>query len=540
MSAPTAIERRPSRSDRAANRSAPRDDAAGSSELPNALDAEAKSRINVLVVDDEHTIRESCSSVLRHENYSVAVCARGQEAIDLLARKRFQIALVDLHLAQVDGLAVLQAALKANPESLVIMMTGKPSIESSVDALRQGAWDYLPKPFSATQLQILVGRAAHTVTISQETSDRPQQTPAPDALVGASPAFRAMIELATKVAATDASVFITGESGSGKEVIARFIHSRSRRASRPFVAVNCAALPEMLLESEMFGHRKGAFTDAVREKPGLMETANGGTLFLDELIEMAKPIQAKLLRVIQDGVVRRVGSESTDAVVNVRFLAATNRPPESAIQDGSLREDLFYRLRVVPIHVPPLRERREDIRLLAERFVATYWARHRAKQAGPPPFTDAAIVALEAHPWHGNVRELQNVIEHAVVLADPDAPIDAGALVLSADAPRQPIARDTTRFSPAIIDEGYHAARERTISEFEIQYLMWLLDRAGGNMSRAARVAGVDRTTLYRLLERHDLHRSPQTGWIVERHPTPAEPVPTQATPAESQPAVHG
>ncbi|HKS05068.1 MAG TPA: sigma-54 dependent transcriptional regulator [Gemmatimonadaceae bacterium] len=536
MSAPTAIERRPSRSDRAANRSTPRDVAAAS-DLPNTLDAEAKSRINVLVVDDEHTIRESCSSVLRHENYSVAVCARGQEAIDLLARKRFQIVLVDLHLAQVDGLAVLQTAIKTNPDSLVIMMTGKPSIESSVDALRQGAWDYLPKPFSATQLQILVGRAAHTFMISQETDDRPQQDALPDTLVGASPAFRAMIELATKVATTDASVFITGESGSGKEVIARFIHSRSRRASRPFVAVNCAALPEMLLESEMFGHRKGAFTDAVREKPGLMETANGGTLFLDELIEMAKPIQAKLLRVIQDGVVRRVGSESTDAVVNVRFLAATNRPPETAIQDGSLREDLFYRLRVVPIHVPPLRERREDIRLLAERFVATYWAKHRAKNGGAPPFTDAAIHALESHPWHGNVRELQNVIEHAVVLADADAPIDANALVLSPDAPRPPVARDTMRFSPAIVDEGYHAARERTIGEFEIQYLMWLLDRAGGNMSRAARVAGVDRTTLYRLLERHDLHRSPQTGWIVERHPTPAEPVAVHAHEPEPQPA---
>ena len=525
MSAPATIPpRRPSSLDRVSERSKFTGEKTMKSELPGTLDAATKARINVLVVDDEHSIRESCASVLRHENYAVAVCARGQEAIDLLARKRFQIVLLDLHLAQVDGLAVLGAALKANPDALVIMMTGKPSIESSVDALRQGAWDYLPKPFSATQLQILVGRAAHTVMIGEETGDRSRQESAPDSLVGLSPAFRAMIELATKVAATDASVFITGESGAGKEVIARFIHSRSRRASRPFVAVNCAALPEMLLESEMFGHRKGAFTDAVREKPGLMETANGGTLFLDELIEMAKPIQAKLLRVIQDGVVRRVGSESTDAVVNVRFLAATNRAPESAIQDGTLREDLFYRLRVVPIHVPPLRERREDIRLLAERFVATYWAKHRAKDGAAPQFTDAAVTALEDHPWHGNIRELQNVIEHAVVLADPDRAIDAPALVLTADAQRPSVTRNTTRFSPAMVDEGYHAARERTIGEFEIQYLMWLLDRAGGNMSRAARVAGVDRTTLYRLLERHDLHRSPQTGWIVERHPSAVVP----------------
>src|SRR5229473_890773 len=250
---------------------------------------------------------------------------------DAKARVRILVVvLVDLYMTQVDGLALLRAALGTNHDTIVIVMTGNPSVESSVEALRQGAFDYLPKPFSASHLQILIGRAVHTLLVARETReqqdtlDRAQVQTDKLTLLGTAPAFRRAIELARKVAPTDASVFITGESGSGKELIAQFIHHHSRRSSRPFIAINCAALPEGLLESEMFGHRKGAFTGAVRDKPGLLEAAHGGTLFLDELVEMPKSIQAKLLRVIQDGVVRRVGSETTDAVVNVRFIAATN------------------------------------------------------------------------------------------------------------------------------------------------------------------------------------------------------------------------
>src|SRR6266540_1320216 len=344
---------------------------------------EAKSRIRILVVDDERTLRESCASVLGGEGYDVTVSGRGQEALELLKRRPFDIVLADLYMSQVDGLALLRAALAANPDTIVIVMTGNPSVESSIEALRQGAWNYLPKPFTAQHLQLAVGRAVHTVLVGQETREQEaalERQPAGGdkvTLLGTSGAFRAAIELARKVAPTDASVFVTGESGAGKELIAQFIHQHSRRSSRPCVAVNCAALPEALLESEMFGHRKGAFTGAVRDKAGLLEAANGGTLFLDELIEMSKPIQAKLLRVIQDGVVRRVGSETTDAVVNVRFIAATNRDPEDAVAAVALREDLYYRLRVVPIHVPALRERVDDIPLLAEHFLGFYWNRHR-------------------------------------------------------------------------------------------------------------------------------------------------------------------
>src|SRR5882724_6603541 len=494
-----------------------------------AIGPEAKARVRILVVDDEHTLRESCAAVLRHEGYDVTVCSRGQDALDLLKRRAFDVVLVDLYMSQIDGLALLRAALGTNHDTIVIVMTGNPSVESSVDALRQGAFDYLPKPFSASHLQVLIGRAVHTVLVARETReqqdtlDRAQVQSDKLTLLGTAPAFRRAIELARKVAPADASVFITGESGSGKEMIAQFIHHHSRRSSRPFVAVNCAALPEGLLESEMFGHRKGAFTGAVRDKPGLLEAAHGGTLFLDELVEMPKPIQAKLLRVIQDGVVRRVGSETTDAVVNVRFIAATNSDPETAVNAGDMREDLYYRLRVVPINVPALRERPEDIPLLADYFLSTYWVRHRRKGAPFPRLTDAALRALCSRPWRGNVRELQNVIEHVAVVVEPGADIRPEDLHLTGDPTPDVTGANPASLISTLLEESYHAARDRVIAQFERQYLTWLVNRASGNMSKAARIAGVDRTTLYRLMERHGLQRGPTAGWVIEREPASAE-----------------
>src|SRR2546427_195179 len=402
-----------------------------------AIGPEAKARVRILVVDDEHTLRESCAAVLRHEGYDVTVCSRGQEALDLLKRRAFDLVLVDLYMSQVDGLSLLRTALGTNHDTMVIVMTGNPSVESSVEALRQGAFDYLPKPFSA---------------------------------------------------------------------------------------VNCAAVPEGLLESEMFGHRKGAFTGAVRDKPGLLEAANGGTLFLDELIEMPKPIQAKLLRVIQDGVVRRVGSETTDAVVNVRFIAATNGDPESSVESGDMREDLYYRLKVVPIHVPALRERPEDIPLLADYFLSTYWVRHRRKGAPFPRLTDAALRALCGYAWRGNVRELQNVIEHVAVVVEPGAEIRPEDLHLTGDAAPADTGANPASLISTLLEESYHAARDRVIAQFERQYLTWLVNRARGHMSKAARIAGVDLTTVERLMERHGLQRSPTAGWVVEREPGHPEP----------------
>ena len=350
---------------------------------PLSIPSEVKASIRVLVVDDERTLRESCASVLQMDGYNVTLVGRGEEALETVKRRKFDIILVDLYMSQISGLEILQAALGAYKDTIVVVMTGNPSVTSSIEALRAGAWDYLPKPFSATHLQVLIGRASHAVMMSREAQDLRVQLMKQHghseklALIGISPTFRKAVELARKVAPTDASVFISGESGTGKEVIAQFIHQNSRRASRALVPINCAALPEPLLESEMFGHRKGAFTGADRDKPGLLETANGGTLFLDELTEMSMPLQAKLLRVIQDGVVRRVGSEQQDAVVDVRFVSATNREPQEAVDAGMLRGDLFYRLRVVPIKLPPLRKRPEDIPLLANHFLTYYWQRHR-------------------------------------------------------------------------------------------------------------------------------------------------------------------
>jgi DNA-binding NtrC family response regulator len=477
------------------------------------LPAELKRTISILVVDDDHSLRVSCTSVLEGEGYDVSECGRGREAMALLQRRRFDIVLLDLNLGQVSGMDVLKVCLDAYPDTLVIIMTGNPSVQSSIDAERLGAWNYLPKPFSATHLQVLLARAGHACTVARESraitagmanGNGHAGHSGRVALLGDSAAFRQVVQLARKVSGTDASVFLSGESGTGKEQIAQYIHANSRRSSRQLVAVNCAALPEGLLESEMFGHVQGAFTGAVREKEGLLETAHGGTLFLDEITDMPAVLQAKLLRVIQDGVVRRLGSNATDAVVNVRFIAATNHDMSGG-SDEILRSDLFYRLCVVPIRIPPLRERPEDIPLLADHFLAHFWAHHREPGEARPVLGAAAIVALQQRTWSGNVRELQNVIEHAVVLLEPGCEIRPDDLPDMTTRSRAPA--DVRVPALPVGDETYHGARERVLGHFESRYLRAVVGRAGGNMSKAARLAGVDRTTLYRLMDKHNLQR---------------------------------
>lgn len=475
---------------------------------------EFRATLNILLVDDERTLRETCRTILTSLGYRVEVATRGEEGLREIQRRNFDIVITDLYLPDVTGVQLCEAALEKSPETIVVVMTGNPSVASNVEVLRAGAWDYLPKPFSASHLEILIGRAAHTVMIAREagvavapSASEPVRDETP---LGLSPAFQRCLALARKVAATDASVFITGETGAGKEMIAQYIHRNSRRRRRGLVAVNCAAFPEGLLESEMFGHVKGAFTGAIRDKPGLLETASGGTMFLDELTEMPKPLQAKLLRVIQDGVVRRVGSNAASTVVNVRFIAASNRDAEQVVREGTLREDLYYRLRVVPIAIPPLRERQEDIAVLAEHFLGKYWRLHRGADLPAPVLTDDALRALRAHSWPGNVRELQNAIEHAVVLLDPGQAVRSGDIpmegMVGAARPTNGSA-DGFEIPTDLLQESYHAARERVIAQFERRYIQELVAAAEGNMSKAARIAEVDRTTLYRLMERHGLQR---------------------------------
>ncbi len=476
------------------------------------LTHEDRDSIRILVVDDEATLRDTCVNVLRMQGYSVSAEGRGEDALETIRRHDFDIMLIDLYMTGVPGIELLKAALKRRAATVVIMMTGNPSVESNLEVLGAGAWDYLPKPFSATHVEVLIGRAAHAVRAHKADGAAGGGGTEADGdsdskVIGSSAAIRSVLELARKVAQSNASVFITGESGSGKELIASYIHRLSRRASRPLVAVNCAALPEPLLESEMFGHVKGSFTGAVRDKEGLFEIADGGTLFLDELPEMSVAIQAKLLRVIQDGVLRRVGSTSADAHVDVRIIAATNRDPRQAVRDGALRSDLYYRLRVVPIHVPPLRERAEDIPELAAHFLLAYWTRDYPREE-PPRFTDGATQALLEYPWPGNVRELQNVVEHTVVLAEPGQAIEASTIPFMHDAaPETGDGNALASILESLHGRSYHEAREALLSEFERSYLSSLVTRADGNMSKAARMAGVDRTTLYRLIDKHDLQR---------------------------------
>jgi DNA-binding NtrC family response regulator len=464
--------------------------------------AEAEVPITVLIVDDEELLVKSCGQILSSEGYTVYTEGRGRNALEVVRRQRPDIVLTDLMLPDMDGLALLKDIKKQAPETLVVMITGFATVDSSVEAIRAGAYDYIPKPFTATQLRILIGRAGQQVRLVRDNAslrDQLKKHYSFDNIIGTSDSIQKVFGVVSRVAPTDASVFISGESGTGKELIARAIHANSRRSARPFMAINCAALPDHLLESELFGHEKGAFTGADQQRRGLLEVASGGTFFMDEISEMSMELQAKLLRVIQERKIRRVGGEA-EIPIDVRWVSATNRDPDQAVRDGALRQDLLYRLNVVPVKLPPLRHRREDIPALAQHFLKRY-AQDYAREG--LRFNPDSVRVLQDYEWPGNVRELQNVVERIVSMCLP------GQEILPEDIPEELSVRRTVNGRGPVVtfsaDLPFHDAKNDAITVFEKEYLSDLLKRHNGNISQAARTAGIDRKTIHRMLAKYQI-----------------------------------
>jgi two-component system response regulator HydG len=443
----------------------------------------------VLVVDDQRNMRATTAMVLRQAGHAVEEAEDGAAALERLQSSSYDVVLTDLRMPNVDGMEVLRLSRQLSRQTQVIVMTAYGTIEAAVEAMRRGAYDFLSKPFKEDELLLRVGKALELRRLVVErdllaAELRRQQSQ--EGIIGDSPPMREVKERIRRVAASDATVLITGESGTGKEVVARALHLTSRRGDKPFVPVNCAAITETLLESELFGHARGAFTGAARARRGLFEEASGGTLFIDEIGETSPGFQAKLLRALQDGEIRRVG-ESTPVQVDVRIIAATNQDLKRAIAERRFREDLFYRLNVVPMRLPPLRERREDIPLLTAHFLARYNARAGAAKV----LTREAVQKLGDHHWPGNVRELENMVEQAAALS-VDAEIRAEDVTLDEGGPL-PAPGDAS-------DEGRTLAA--AVEEAERRTIEAAVARSKGDLAAVARDLGVSATTLWRKMKR--------------------------------------
>jgi DNA-binding NtrC family response regulator len=438
----------------------------------------------ILIVDDEPDMLENCARILTRLGYQCVTAEKGQAALGEFERQRLDLVLTDLKMPGMDGMALMARLHEADPDLPVVMITGFASIESAVAAVREGAFDYLPKSFSVDQLRVAVERALRHRGLQVENRNlrkQLQQALGFENVLGASPAMTQVFELVKKAARSEANILILGESGTGKELIARAVHANSPRAGGPFVPVDCASLPEPLLESELFGHEKGAFTGAVRSKTGLVESAHRGTLFLDEIGDLPAPLQVKLLRALQERQIRRVGgTELVD--VDVRVVSATNRNLTEAIGKGQFREELYYRINVIAIRLPPLRDRAGDVRLLAHAFIKRYG---HGRVTG---LDEAAADALERYRWPGTVRELQNVIERACALVD-------GPMITVKDLPDHVLRPATPPVSPAGSaiagqsvgsDLTLREAKDQWLQVLEVSYLRDLLARHDGNVSSAA------------------------------------------------------
>lgn len=454
-------------------------------------------KYRVLVVDDEPDMLRACRKILESKCYSVETASDGPEALKFLQEKVMDVLIVDLHLPSMDGLDVMREALRFNRDIAVLVITAYANVDTAVQAVRDGAFDFIPKPFSAAQLEVVVERSlTHRQLVDQNRllQREMRRIYKFENVVAHSSQMTAVLDLVRKVGPTEASVLLLGESGTGKELIARCLHDSSSRNKGPFVPIDCSSLPEALLESELFGYDKGAFTGAVTGRAGLLESANGGTIFLDEIGNVSPNLQAKLLRVLEERQYRRLGGRSL-LELDARFLSATNRELEDMVQQGTFREDLFYRLNVVRIGLPALRERPADLAPLAQFFLSSYPDTPARNIRG---ISSAALLALQNYRWPGNVRELKNVIWRAVSLAEGNqiTPLDLPPDILSTEA-------------VASVPRGeFRKAKQQVVDQFERSYFQQLMTANEGNVSQAAREGGMKRSVLHRLLHKHKLDPS--------------------------------
>jgi two-component system response regulator PilR (NtrC family) len=444
----------------------------------------------ILVIDDEDSIREYLSMMLEREGHEVRACESGEKALKAIAQESFDVAITDIQLTGMSGIEVLGRLRESDPTVAVIIVTGHASQESAIEALNLGAFYYLLKPVSNEELKQVVRNALEMRRLKDDNAglERALRVSGEREMIGSSPGIQAVFDLIGRVAKTSSTVLLYGESGTGKELVARAIHTRSARADKRFVSINCGAMPETLLESELFGHVKGSFTGAVRDKKGLFVVAEGGTFFLDEVSETSTSIQVKLLRVLQEREVVPVGG-TKPTKVDVRVIAATNADLPRLIEDGRFRKDLFYRLNVIPVTIPPLRERKDDIPLLVNHFLEKL-------TAGEKKVSDEAMEVLLSYDWPGNVRELENIIERAIILSDGPA-ITAEGLNVS-------IFPERMKKAPRAAARGVGASG-LTLDEVERRYLLQTLEETGWKKKAAAEILGINPSTLYRKLQRYGM-----------------------------------
>jgi two-component system, NtrC family, response regulator HydG len=450
--------------------------------------------MNILVVDDEPSVRFALSELLSAAGHDVREAEHAPAALAALDGDAADVVISDLNMPAMNGLSLLEEVRARHVNTLFILLTAHGDERIAVEALKLGAYHYIPKPFDNDEIVAIVDRAREVLALRRENRRlRDELGGGFGGIIGDAPPLREAMRIVQRVAPTDVTVLITGESGTGKEVFARALHDGSRRAPASFVALNCSALPAELIESELFGHVRGAFTGADRDREGLFAAADGGTLFLDEVGELAPAAQAKLLRALEERRITPVGA-TKETAVDVRIVAATNRPLDDLVRQGSFREDLLYRISVVQLHLPPLRERRADVPALATHFIAHFAERHGRTAL---PLDEAARRALLACDWPGNVRELRNAMERAVVMADGDAigVHDLPATITSSAASIRPV-------DAALAELSWNDARSRAVEAFERSFLIASLERHGGNVSAAARTLGVHRQSLQKMLRR--------------------------------------